>query len=57
MMPQYGLESHHHLLRDPRKFPNLYHAVKRDPRTKSAQRTQQLGFLDFSARSSAPDYD
>ena len=34
-------------LRDPLKFPDLNHAVKRDPRTNMRSATQQLGFLDI----------
>lgn len=44
-------------LRDPLKFPDLNHAVKRDPRTNPAFGQQQLGFLDAAARSAAPGDD
>ena len=43
-------------LRDPLKFPDLNHAVKRDPR-QPAFGQQQLGFLDAAARSAAPGDD
>ena len=41
--------------RDPLKFPDLNHAVKRDP-YQPAQRREQLGFLDGAAGSPAPDH-
>ena len=43
-------------LRDPLKFPDLNHAVKRDPRTNLRSATQQLGLLDLAARGAAPDH-
>lgn len=41
-------------LRDPRKFPDLNKAVKRDPRTN--MRSATMGLLDAAARSPAPSY-
>ncbi len=43
-------------LRDPLKFPDLNHAVKRNPRTNLRSATQQLGFLDAAARGAAPGH-
>ena len=43
--------------RDPLRFPDLNHAIKRDPRTRPAQRRQQLGLLDAAARGAAPGDD
>ncbi len=42
--------------RDPLRFPDLNHAVKRDPRTGTALSRQQLGFLDAAARGAAPGH-
>ena len=43
-------------LRDPLKFPDLNHAVKRDPRTNLRSAKQQLGLLDLAARGAAPGH-
>ena len=42
--------------RDPLKFPDLNHAVKRDPRTNLRSAKQQLGLLDRPARGPAPGH-
>ena len=42
--------------RDPLKFPDLNHAVKRDPRTNLRSAEQQLGLLDLAARGAAPGH-
>ena len=39
--------------RDPLRFPDLNHAIKRDPRTGHALGRQQLGFLVAAARGAA----
>ena len=44
-------------LRDPVRFPDLNHAIKRDPRTGDAQCRQQLGLLDAAARGAASGDD
>ena len=44
-------------LKDPLRFPDLNHAVKRDPKTNLRCPNQQLGFLDFVARGIASDYN
>lgn len=44
-------------LRDPVRFPDLNHAIKRDPRTGMAQCRQQLGLLDAAARGAASGDD
>ena len=41
-------------LRDPLKFPDLNHAVKRDPRTNMRSARNNWDFLDFAAGSLAP---
>ncbi len=43
-------------LRDPRKFPDLNKAVKRDPKTNMRSADQQLGLLDLAARGAAPGH-
>jgi DNA-binding ferritin-like protein len=43
-------------LRDPLKFPDLNHAVKRDPRTNLRSAEEQLGLLDLAARGAAPGH-
>ena len=43
-------------LRDPRKFPDLNKAVKRDPAHQYAFCHKQLGLLDAAARSPAPSH-
>ena len=43
-------------LRDPLKFPDLNHAVKRDPRTNMRSAREQLGLLDVAARGAAPGH-
>src|ERR1700738_1909853 len=43
-------------LRDPLKFPDLNHAIKRDPRNGHAERGQQLGFLVEPSGGAAPGH-
>ena len=43
--------------RDPLRFPDLNHAIKRDPLHRYAQRRQQLGLLDAASRGAAPGHD
>ena len=43
-------------LRDPLNFPDLNHAVKRDPRTNMRSAREQLGFLDLAPRGAAPGH-
>ena len=42
-------------MRDPLKFPDLNHAVKREPRINLRSAKNQLGFLDITAGSLGPE--